>query len=157
MPKKYKPKKEKILKSEVDIKGYLRVNLSKNSTIKHIKIHRLVAEAFISNPLNLNQVNHKDENKENNCVNNLEWCDSRYNNNYGTRKKRAGEKVSKSLINNPKITKKVFQYDLQGKFIKEWISATEVQRQLGIKRPLIVRVCKGRRKSTGGFIWKYDE
>jgi hypothetical protein len=64
LPKKYKPKKEKILKSEVDIKGYLRVNLSKNSTIKHIKIHRLVAEAFISNPLNLNQVNHKDENKK---------------------------------------------------------------------------------------------
>lgn len=122
-----------------------------------MKIHKLVAEAFIPNPENKPLINHKDENKENNSVDNLEYCTHKYNVNYGTRNKRAGIEISKSLINNPKTTKKVFQFDLNGTFIKEWISATEVQRQLGIKQPLIVRVCKGRRKSTGGFIWRYAE
>lgn len=131
--------------------------LTKDNTRKHKKIHRLVAEAFIPNPENKPLINHKDENKANNCVENLEYCTHKYNVNYGTRNNRAGMKISKSLINNPKTTKKVFQYDLNGIFIKEWISATEAQRQLGIKQPLIVRVCKGRRKSTGGFIWKYAE
>lgn len=68
--------------------GYLRVGLARNGEKKLRSVHRLVAEAFISNPLNLPQVNHKDENKENNSVGNLEWCDAKYNTNYGTHNQR---------------------------------------------------------------------
>lgn len=157
MPKKYKPKIEKILLPEVDCRGYCRVNLCKDRVVKHKKIHRLVAETFLKNPNNYPIINHRDENKLNNCVDNLEYCTHKYNVNFGTRNDRAGKKIAKALINNPKTTKKIFQYDLNGVFLKEWISATEVQRELGIKSPLIVRVCKGRRKSTGGFIWRYAE
>lgn len=68
--------------------GYASVALSKNGKLTYPLVHRLVAEAYISNPDNLPQVNHKDEDKAHNCVNNLEWCDATYNNNYGTRTSR---------------------------------------------------------------------
>lgn len=80
---------ERILVPEVTKKGYLRICLSKNNIKYKFRIHRLVAEAFIPNPDNLPQVNHKDEDKINNCVYNLEWCDNKYNNNYGTKIERA--------------------------------------------------------------------
>lgn len=80
---------ERILVPEVTKKGYLRICLSKNNIKYKFRIHRLVAEAFIQNPDNLPQVNHKDEDKINNCVDNLEWCDNKYNNNYGTKIERA--------------------------------------------------------------------
>ena len=63
--------------------GYLIVGLHKDGKIKNFLIHRLVAEAFIENVNDLPQVNHKDENKLNNCVENLEWCSAKYNSNYG--------------------------------------------------------------------------
>ena len=83
--------KEKLLKP-INANGYLTVHLSINNNKKKYKIHRLVAEAFIENHKDLQIINHKDENKSNNCVANLEWCDTLYNNNYGTRNQR----VSKS-------------------------------------------------------------
>ena len=86
-------RKERLLKPCYDSKKYLIVKLSKNKITKNYKVHRLVAEAFIPNPNNLPQVNHKDENKTNNVVTNLEWCDAKYNNSYGTRK----ERISKSM------------------------------------------------------------
>ena len=84
-----KNRKEKILSCKPNNKGYLRVNLYKNGKKKHFSVHRLVAIAFIPNPNNLLEVNHKDENKENNHVKNLEWCTSEYNNNYGTHNERS--------------------------------------------------------------------
>ena len=77
--------KEKILKPGRDTCGYLQVNLSKNGEKKTYQVHRLVAKSFLPNPDNLSEVNHKDENKENNIVENLEFCDRKYNINYGTR------------------------------------------------------------------------
>ena len=77
-------KRDKVLKPGV-AGGYLRVVLCNNGKMRNHLIHRLVALAFISNPDNLPEVNHKDENKTNNCVWNLEWCTKKYNNNYGTR------------------------------------------------------------------------
>ena len=68
------PFKEKILSHEVNNKGYITTTLCKNTKIKVFLVHRLVAKAFIPNPNNLSQVNHKDGNKENNHANNLEWC-----------------------------------------------------------------------------------
>lgn len=83
----------KILKPLVKKGGYLHVGLWKNGKVKFFIVHRLVAQAFIPNPNNLPQVNHKDENKENNVVKNLEYCDAKYNSNYGTRNKRVAEKM----------------------------------------------------------------
>lgn len=82
--------KTKLLKQGTD-NGYKRVELSKNGKKKKYWVHRLVAIAFISNPNNYKEVNHKDEDKSNNNVNNLEWCTREYNNNYGTRNKRTSE------------------------------------------------------------------
>lgn len=69
--------------------GYMFVQLYKNGKMRNEHVHRLVALTFIPNPHNLPQVNHKDEDKSNNCVDNLEWCDCKYNNNYGTARKRS--------------------------------------------------------------------
>lgn len=91
-----------ILKNKHDHGGYCAVELTINTNLETRKVHRLVAEAFIPNPDNLPQVNHKDENKDNNSVKNLEWCDQKYNNNYGTRLKRLKnhciENLGKAII-----------------------------------------------------------
>lgn len=83
----------KLMKPHYNQRGYLLVALSKNGLPLHKLVHRLVAEAFIPNPNNLPQVNHKDEKKDNNQVLNLEWCDNKYNSRYGTRGGRIGEKL----------------------------------------------------------------
>ena len=75
----------KNLLFEENYKGYLRVSLCKNGKHKHYKVHRLVGIAFIPNEYNLPQINHKDENKHNNAIDNLEWCDNWYNNHYGSK------------------------------------------------------------------------
>lgn len=80
--------KEKILRPIKHSRGYLRIGLHKNGFQKDYFIHRLVAQAFIINSINLPEVNHRDENKHNNKVCNLEWCSSKYNANYGTRNDR---------------------------------------------------------------------
>ena len=139
--------KEKILKQSEHRQGYKYVWLHKNKEKKIFKIHRLVAEAFIPNPHNFQCINHKDENKANNFVDNLEWCNHSYNNNYGDR----NNKVRKA---NCKI---VLQYTLNGKFIKEWNGTREAGRELNISCNCISAVCLGKRKTAGGFIWKYKE
>ena len=113
---------------------------------KYKKIHRLVAETFIPNPNNLPYINHKNENRSDNRVENLEWCDSKYNNNYGNRNKKIGVANSK----------KVKQYDLKGNYIKTWSSIMQVERTLKIKNSNIVKNCKGRSNKAGGYIWKYE-
>jgi len=89
------PVNEKILKYGI-IKGYCAVVLCKDRKKKMYKVHRLVAIAFLSNPHNLPEVNHKDENKKNNCVDNLEWCTSLYNINYGSH----NERVTNTIVKN---------------------------------------------------------
>ena len=138
--------REKILKSSVNKDGYLFVGLYKNRKVKYFRIHRLVAEAFIKNPNNYPQVNHKDENKQNNCVKNLEWCDAKYNNNYGTKNKRIAEKLSKPVLQIDKITNEV---------IAEFPSIIEVQRQLGINQSTISKCCLGKQNTCGGYKWQF--
>lgn len=116
-------------------------------------VHILVAKAFIPNPNNLPEINHKDENGSNNCVDNLEWCTELYNNRYGTRCERA----AKARINHPKRSKPVVQYSLDGEVINEFPSASEVERQLGIKQQCISRCCLGERKTCYGFKWRYKK
>ena len=135
--------KERILKPGWNTGGYLKVYLFKNTEAQDRLVHRLVAEAFIPNPYNKPQVNHKDENKKNNCVENLEWITCMDNCNYGTR--------------NERISRKILQYSKSGEFIREWVGALEVERVLGINNSDIIQCCKGRRKSAGSFIWQYKE
>ena len=91
-------KKEKILENRLDSYGYQFVILCKNKIQKNFLVHRLVANTFLDNPNNYDSINHKDENKLNNSVENLEFCDRNYNNNYGTRNKR----ISDTLKNKNK-------------------------------------------------------
>lgn len=137
-------KKESLLKFDVCKNGYLRVVLTKDCDGKHFLVHRLVAEAFLPNPENLPQVNHKDENKTNNIVNNLEWCDAKYNSNYGDR-------TRKTAIAKYKTVK---QYDMQGNFIREFGSLKEAYATVG-KRFSKNDCMVG--KSVGGFQWRMND
>lgn len=136
--------KEKILKQSC-LNGYYIINLLKNSHRKCFYVHRLVATAFIPNPDNNPCVNHKDENKKNNNINNLEWCTHRYNSNYGTSKARAGEKHKK----------KVLQYNKNGELIKEWESLSKVANTLNTSISNISCCCSEKQKTSNGYIWRY--
>ena len=139
--------KERVLNPVSDKDGYLQVSLYKNGEQKKCKVHRLVAQTFIPNPNNLQEVNHKDEDKTNNYVQNLEWCDVKYNINYGTRTKRQAEKLS-----NP-----VLQYTKYGVFVREWKSTRDVERNLGYFHSYISNCCNGKCKSAYDFIWKFKD
>lgn len=135
----------RILKQHNDGKGYCIVSLHKNKKQKSFRIHRLVAEAFISNHSNYRCVNHKDENKLNNNVDNLEWCTYKYNVNYGTGLKRRSENNSK----------KVGRYSLDGKLLEIYLNATQAQIKDGFNHSHISECCVGYAKTHKGFIWKY--
>lgn len=130
------------------------VNISVNNKCKTYKVHRLVAAAFLENPQNLPQVNHKDENKMNNVVSNLEWCSSKYNNNYGTRIKRIVETRDNSESRHRMV---VEQYTLEGEFINRFTSMCEASAKTGVHQGSISNVLKKKRKHAGGFIWKHAQ
>ena len=140
--------KEKILKPNTIRDGYLQVSLY-NKKMKNCYVHRLVAQAFIPNPDNLPEINHKSEEKWLNTVENLEWCDREYNCNYGTRI----EKIAKSNINGKK-SKSVVQMTLDGQPVYIWPSLMEAQRN-GFNSGIICACCNGQRKTHKGFKWAY--
>lgn len=125
--------------------GYLEVHLRQHSKKFHKKIHRLVAEAFLPNPNNYPEVNHKDENKKNNRFDNLEWCTHQYNSTYNGKHIRSGAKKRKPVA----------QYDLEGNFIKEYVSQTEASKQTGILQGAISNCALGYQKQVGGYIWRF--
>jgi hypothetical protein len=125
--------------------GYRRVGLTVNSETKPFLLHRLLAIAFIPNPFNYPCVNHKDEDKSNNSLSNLEWCTYRYNLNYGTHNARANESRKKPIS----------QYSKDGKFIRDWNSVTDLRNETGMDITHVSSCCRGKRKSANGFCWQY--
>ena len=148
--------KERILKGKED-KGYLKVNLYKDGKRKSYLVHVLVATAFLENPEGYTELNHKDEDKTNNCVENLEYCSRSYNVNYGTRNKKAGKRISEKNTNNPKLSKPVIGINKISGLIVEFPSNREASRQLGINSSSICSCLKGRKKSAGEFYWIYRD
>lgn len=140
--------KGKILKPILCTNGYYEthLHLKGKRTIK--MLHRAVAEAFIDNPNNLPEVNHKDENPANNNAENLEWCTSKYNANYGTRNQRMVKE---------KYLKPVIMLSDDGKEIKRFKSLGEAARKTGADISSIIRVCKGKQKTCVGHRWKYAQ
>lgn len=136
--------KPRLMKTVKNKYGYLVVKLFKDRKPKMFRVNRLVAETFIPNPDNLHQVNHIDENKENNRVDNLEWCTPKYNCNYGTRNERRVKTQSKPVL----------QLTLTGDLIKEWSSVAECGRN-GFNQSLVCQCCNGKRKTHKGFRWEY--
>lgn len=135
--------------------GYLGVNLSNNGSVKKMKIHRLVAMAFISNPENKKCVNHIDGNKQNNHIENLEWVTYKENSvhasNIGLSSTYWSGKGGKGYFANMKIN----QYDLNMNFIKTHDSATLASKEVGIDKSCIIRAANGKIKQSKGFRWKY--
>ena len=140
---KYGSHKDIILKPGYR-RGYEKVTLFLNGK-RYVKAtHRLVAEAFISNPNNLPVINHKDENKLNNRVDNLEWCTPKYNSHYGN----CRQKISKN------VSRKVEQLTKNGELIKVWDSMTKASESLNINISQISYCCKNTRFSAGGYKWR---
>ena len=146
----------RILKPGHDNDGYLHVVLCKNGKRKTTTVHRLVAEAFIPNPESLPQVNHIDEVKDNNNVENLEWCDARYNSNHGTRNERMAQAQSKKVIAVNAKTGDVVEFN----------STMDAERK-GYSQGCVAAACRGVYKTNygkligdgrtyRGFRWYYD-
>jgi hypothetical protein len=157
-----------LLKQQLNHKGYFRVRLKQKGYSKRNRyffIHRLVALTFIPNPDNLPQVNHKDENKLNNNINNLEWCDNKYNANYGTSITRRLEKVigrktteetkEKIKLSQPKRIK-INQYTLNGDFIRSYDSINDTKKY-GLVPSCVRRVVVNERKKYKNFIFRRTE
>ena len=125
--------RKKFLKPRTDKNGYLKVNLCKDGMMKTYRVHRLVAEAYIPNTDNLPQVDHIDNDKTHNYLNNLQWITLRDN--------------CRKSKNKP-----ILQYDLDGNFVREWSSATDVSKEA---QENICNCLKGRYKTAYGYIWKY--
>ena len=144
----------RIRKQKLTKDGYLEIALCKNNRMKHIRVHRLVAEAFVHNPCGYHQINHKDENKTNNRFDNLEWCDAKYNINYGTGIKRRSESASIPVVKKTK----------EGAFVKRYKSVSDAAEDNGITTSGIVLVCNGDHVSASGVrrgdeddSWKHDD
>ena len=145
--------KANVLKPRLDKGGYLYVHIriSELGINKMVKVHRLVAEAFIPNPDNLPIINHKNEIKTDNRIENLEWCTHKYNVNYGT----GLERRAYNSRNQPHRSCPILQYSLNGEFIQEFPSFKEVQRYLGKSYRNIWDVCNGKKDSAYGYKWSY--
>lgn len=155
-------KQQKLLANTVNSGGYvlnvLTVDLEEEGKTKKKGFyrHRLVATAFLDNPDELPCINHKDENKLNNALDNLEWCSYAYNTNYGTRNTRVAKKITKQAGRPHK--KPVYVYDAETKeFVGYYESQSEAARQLGFRSEMISRCCAGYRLTSHGYIFSDNE
>lgn len=137
-------RKKIFLKPRINKSGYCQVSLYKDrENIKHPYVHRLVADAYLVKPDESYEVNHKDQNRENNCVNNLEWVSHKDNINYGDHNERMGKAHGKKV----RCVETGIVY----------LSQTEASRQTGIAASSISACCRGKRKAAGGYHWEFVE
>lgn len=137
-------RKETILKTHIEKRGYFVIRLSKNKTNHSFKIHRLIANAFIPNPENKRTINHIDGNKLNNSISNLEWATD-------------SENLQHAYDTGLKPKKPINQYTLGKSFIKEWESAQQIYKTLGFDYRNISACCHGKQVTGYGYIWKFKE
>lgn len=149
--------KEKIRKQIISKTGYYTCMLYKNGNKKLLKVHRLIAQAFIPNPNNYPIINHINGNKLDNNILNLEWCDYSHNNKEAHRLDliKNNTKGLKKYTNS--LKKRVNQYDLEENYIKTWNCISDIQKELGYTTTNICACCKNIRKTAYGFIWKYEK
>ena len=140
--------KEHLLSLARSKNGYYAVVLSMFGKRKMASVYRLVAESFIPNPNHYKEVNHKDENKHNNNVLNLEWCDRKYNANYGTGVERCARQKWKPVIMIDSISNLPLQ---------TFPSAREAEKMTGVSYKCISLACNGKTKCAGGYRWKFKE
>ena len=138
--------REIILKQKENRYGYLFVGLYKEHKRKECLIHRLVSEAFIPNLENKKEINHKDGNKKNNCVNNLIWC---------TRSENMLHAYKTGLRKAIKTAQPVIQYDMNKNFIKKWNNISEIKKQMNFDYSSIYQCCNNKRNKAYNYIWKY--
>lgn len=160
----YKNGNEKLLKFHFDKDGYLFTIVCRKQEKSNKKQHRLIAEAFIPNPNNKPEIDHVNGIKDDNRIENLRWCNRIENRNNPVsrdryaraRKGRHINIPNKCILNLRRDTRKCVQID-NGVFLKEFDSITEASKETGIPRTSINSCVRGRRKSAGGFTWKYKE
>lgn len=140
----------RVLKPSKHRDGYLKVVLCLKGVHKTYQVHRLIASAFIPNPDNLPQINHIDEDKANNHVDNLEWCSMDYNIHYGT------EQIRCRNRGLPSNTKPVSQYSLDGELIARYPSIMEAERRTGINSSNINSCARHIHHQMGGYVWRFD-
>ncbi len=155
-------KKPFLIKISTDTNGYPFVSLHKNKKSYGRNVHRIEAEAFIpvpkqyrNIPIKKLQVNHLNEIKTDNRIENLKWCTSKENNNYGTKR----ERTSKTRKEEGVLGKKVVQYSLDGKYINSYVSLREAARVVtkqSTNGSNIGKCCMGIFKQAHGFVWKYE-
>ena len=141
----------KVLKPGIGRDGYLNVVLSKDNKHTAFNVHRLVYETFNGKIPEGMEINHIDEDKSNNSLENLNLMTHKENINWGT----GIERRAKSMINHKRLSKSVLQFDLQGNFLAEYPSQSEAERKLGIRCTSICNALKGRYKTAGGYIFRY--
>ena len=139
--------RKRVLTQRPNNGGYLYVNFNIEGHRKNFAVHRIVANAFIPNPNNYPEVNHKDGDRTNNNVTNLEWVSSSQNKIHAYQKEE----------NRASRGKQVEQYSLQGILLRTFISASEAARFIGCSVGAISNCCKGRTKTSQGYVWKYAE
>lgn len=140
-------KRQKILKPRSNNGGYQYVNFKINGKNTNFAVHRIVANAFIPNPNGYTEVNHKDYNKKNNCVDNLEWVSSSQNKQHSYLKQE----------NKKSRGKAVNQYTKEGIFLKTFDSVSDAAKELGCCVAAISNCCLGRTKTSQGFRWSFVE
>lgn len=160
--------KGKVIKTSLGSSGYEQVHLSKDSVVKTFMVHRLVAKTFIDNPENYPEVNHKDEDKRNNSIDNLEWCDRNYNQNYGTAIRRMRDSHNYSESNKKgaehhdydsigkKRRKALLQIDDHGNVIKRWDGFITMAKETGYSKGNVAIACDNGNKAYG-YYWKREE